>query len=208
MADDNPVVHIVDDDPAMRDSVAFLVSSLGYAVTSHASAEAFLTVWQPGQPGCVVADIRMPGMSGLDLQQELVRRSATLGMIFITGHGDIPMAVRAMRQGAVDFLEKPFDDQRLLDRINEAWRRSQEATRAAARHAERMARLDRLTVRERHVLALVVIGKSNKAIARDLDISIKTVEVHRHNVMEKLQAASVVDLAAWANELKGKPTPL
>ena len=192
-----PMVHIVDDDPAMRDSIAFLVSSVGYDFAAHLSAETFLAAWKPDRPACLVVDVRMPGMSGLELQQELNRRNATLGLIFVTGHGDIPMAVRAMRGGAVDFLEKPFDDQVLLDKINEALRQSVAATQSAQRRAEAEERLSRLTTREREVLALIVSGKTNKLIAAALDISIKTVEVHRHNVMEKMGAASAAELGTW-----------
>jgi FixJ family two-component response regulator len=195
MSDDAPLVHVVDDDPAMRDSIAFLVSSVGYACHTHVSAEAFLATWTAGRPACLVVDVRMPGMSGLELQRLLVEQGATLGVVFITGHGDVPMAVRAIRGGAVDFLEKPFNDQRLLDRIGEALRFSTEATAAALGRAAVDARLARLTARERAVLDLVVAGKPNKVIAAELEISIKTVEVHRHNVMDKMQAASVAELA-------------
>ncbi len=194
-----PLVHIVDDDPALRDSIAFLVSSVGYAYTTHPSGEAFLADWQPGRTACLVADVRMPGMSGLELQQELNKRDATLGLLFVTGHGDIPMAVRAIKAGAVDFLEKPFDDQLLLDKINEALRHSTALTQSASRRAEAEKRLSKLTEREREVLALVVAGKTNKAIAVELDISVKTVEAHRHNIMEKVGAASAAELGSWVS---------
>jgi FixJ family two-component response regulator len=195
MTDDAPLVHVVDDDSAIRDSIAFLVSSVGYVCQTHASAEAFLETFKPGSPACLVVDVRMSNMSGLELQRLLAEQGATLGVVFVTGHGDVPMAVKAMRGGAVDFLEKPFNDQRLLDCINEAWRYSTQATAGAICRAAIDARLARLTARERAVLDLVVAGKPNKVIAATLDISIKTVEVHRSNVMEKMAVMSVAELA-------------
>lgn len=194
-ADAPAPVYVVDDDAAMRDSLEFLIGGSGYACESFSSAEAFLSRYDSGRSGCLVVDVRMPGMSGLDLQRELNARGATLGVVFISGHGDIPMAVRAIRDGAVEFLEKPFNDQVLLDRIGEALRRSAEATRQRSRRADLQERLERLTPRERSVMELVVAGKPNKTIAAELDISPKTVEVHRHNVMEKMQAGSAAELA-------------
>jgi FixJ family two-component response regulator len=194
-----PPVYVVDDDAAMRDSLQFLIESGGYVCRTFPSAETFLSHYQaPGaarRGGCLVVDVRMPGMSGLDLQRELNAREATLGLVFISGHGDIPMAVRAIRDGAVEFLEKPFNDQVLLDRIGEAIRRSVEATRLRSRRVEIGERIARLTPRERAVMERVVAGKPNKIIAAELDISPKTVEVHRHNVMEKMQAGSAAELA-------------
>lgn len=192
---DTPIVYVVDDDDAMRDSLAFLIGSVGYACSCHPSAEDFLACHHPGRPGCLVADIRMPGMSGLDLQRALNERGATLSIIFVTGHGDIPMAVRALRAGAIDFLEKPFNDQVLLDRIGEAVRASHEATLRQNRHAEIALRLGGLTPRERAVLERVAGGKPNKVIAAELSISQKTVEVHRHNVMSKMGVRSAAELA-------------
>jgi two-component system, LuxR family, response regulator FixJ len=194
MTEEKSLVHVVDDDAAMRDSIAFLVSSVGYECRTYASAEAFLETWQAGSPACLVVDVRMSNMSGLELQRVLVERGATLGVVFISGHGDVPMAVKAIRGGAVDFLEKPFNDQRLLDCIHEALRCSRQATDEANCRAAVGARLARLTLRERAVLDLVVAGKPNKTIASTLDISVKTVEVHRHNVMEKMAVMSVAEL--------------
>ena len=195
MPDSAPLVLVVDDDPAMRDSIAFLVTSVGYDCRSFTSAEEFLRDWQDDRPACLLVDIRMSGMSGLDLQNRLAESKSSLGVIFVTGHGDVPMAVRAMRGGAIDFLQKPFNDQLLLDRIREALDVSIATWAAAAEHAAVEARRARLTAREREVLELVVAGKANKQIAAELNISIKTVEVHRHNVMEKMEAASVAELA-------------
>lgn len=189
-----PTIHVVDDDPALRHSLAFLLESLGQPVECYPSAEAFLVARRPGRPGCVVLDVRMPGMSGLELQTLLNRAGDKLGIVFLSGHGDIPMAVQAMQDGAVHFLEKPCNDQALLDAVGRALARSIAACgRAAATHAIRR-RMDTLTQREKDVMALVVQGKPNKVIAFDLDISIKTVEVHRAHVMEKMQADSVADL--------------
>ncbi|MBF0375669.1 MAG: response regulator transcription factor [Alphaproteobacteria bacterium] len=189
-----PTIFVVDDDDAMRHSLEFLLKSLGQPVACFASAEAFLAAWNPDAPGCLVLDVRMPGMSGLDLQRELNERAATLSIVFISGHGDIPMVVRAMRAGAMDFLEKPFNDQVLLDHVTAGLRKSAKACEAARRAAALRARIDGLTARERAVMGLVALGKPNKVIAFELDISIKTVEVHRAHVMEKMGATSVADL--------------
>lgn len=190
-----PLVLVVDDDPALRDSIAFLVSSVGYDCRCFASAEDFLRDWRNDRPACLIADVRMPGMGGLELQDRLAAVGNILGIVFVTGHGDVPMAVRAMRGGAVDFLQKPFNDQTLLDRVHEALQRSTIAWSQAVARETVAVRLARLTARERDVLAQVVSGKANKQIAADLDISIKTVEVHRHNLMEKMEASSVAELA-------------
>ena len=194
----DPTVFIVDDDEAMRNSLAWLIGSVGLAVETHESAAAFLAAFRAGgpdeRPGCLVLDVRMPGMSGLELQDALARCGSALPVIMITGHADVPMAVRALRAGAVDFIEKPFNDQMLLDRVHEAIARSAKACAERARRARVRDLLDRLTPRERQVAELVAAGKPNKVIAYELDLSMKTVEVHRHNVMEKLELASVADL--------------
>ncbi len=200
MSETAPTIYIVDDDPAVRDSVAFLVSSVGYRWVACTSALAFLDVLDDESPACVVLDVRLPGLSGLELQTELMRRGSSVGVIFVSGHGDIPKAVRAMRHGALDFLEKPFDDQVLLDRIGEALAASAETIRRRSRQTTLERRLSCLTEREREVLALVIAGKTSKAIALDLDISVKTVENHRHNLMTKAGATSVAQLIAWASE--------
>ncbi|HYH23171.1 MAG TPA: response regulator transcription factor [Azospirillum sp.] len=187
-------VYVVDDDPAMRHSLAWLIGSVGLTVSSFASGEEFLKAWHPDQPGCLVTDVRMPGMSGLELQEALARAGSILAVIVITGHADVPMAVRALRAGAVDFIEKPFNDQHLLDRVHEALEKSMALWKGHSRKARVRALLARLTPRERQVADLVAAGKPNKVIAFELDLSMKTVEVHRHNVMEKLEVASVADL--------------
>lgn len=189
-----PTIFVVDDDEAMRHSLVFLLQSLGQPVQAFASAESFLAAWGKRQAGCLVADVRMPGISGLELQRELNERGDALGIVFISGHGDIPMVVRAMRAGAIAFLEKPFNDQVLLDHVAEALARS--ATECARKASARFIaeKVERLTARERAVMELVAAGKPNKVIAHDLDISMKTVEVHRAHVMEKMQAGSVAEL--------------
>ena len=159
-----------------------------------ASADEFLEKIGDQRPGCLVLDIRMPGLGGLELQEELIKRGNTLPIIFITGHGDVPMAVDAMQKGAVDFIQKPFDDQELLDRIREALATDEERSEEQQHHAEVAGRLERLTNREREVFDLVVTGKPNKVIAYELGVSQRTVEIHRARVMEKMQARSLADL--------------
>lgn len=189
-----PTIFVVDDDEAMRHSLVFLLQSLGQPVQAFASAEAFLAAWGRNQAGCLVTDVRMPGISGLELQRALNERGVSLGIVFISGHGDIPMVVRAMRAGALAFLEKPFNDQVLLDHVSEALATSARecARRAVARQVAERA--ERLSGRERAVMELVAQGKPNKVIAHDLDISMKTVEVHRAHVMDKMRAGSVAEL--------------
>jgi len=193
-----PKVHIVDDDEAMRDSLKWLLESHGLEVELYASGDAFLAAFNSNFRGCLVLDVRMPGMNGLDLHSQLQARHSTLPVIFITGHGDVPMAVSALKKGAVDFIEKPFNDLDMLRLIQSCL--SQDSAAAAARaESESVAqRLQRLTQREREVLALIVAGKLNKQIADELGISIKTVEVHRSRVMEKMGANSVAELVQLA----------
>ena len=189
-----PRVHIVDDDEAMRDSLKWLLESRGLKVELYPSAEAFLHVFNSGFCGCLVLDVRMPGMNGLDLHRELQARASTLPVIFITGHGDVPMAVSALKNGAADFIEKPFNDQDMLRLIESCMKQDRTAAAKRAENASVAQRLDSLTQREREVLGLIVAGKLNKQIADELRISIKTVEVHRSRVMEKMGAASVAEL--------------
>jgi FixJ family two-component response regulator len=189
-----PVVFVVDDDSGVRSSIRILLKSVGIATTTYASAKEFLAAYDQSQPGCLVLDIRMPGMSGMELQQELNRLGAVIPVVFITGHGDVPMAVEAMQQGAFDFLQKPFRDQDLIHRIQRALERD-EAHRAALRQTDAInKRFDSLTPREREVLSLLADGKQNKVMAAELGLSQRTVEIHRANVMDKMQARSVAQL--------------
>jgi two-component system response regulator FixJ len=203
MKDRAPIVYIVDDDDAIRAALRLLLKSVGLAATPLPSAQEFLASYHPQQPGCLILDVRMPGMSGLDLQQELNVRGAIIPVIFITGHGDIPMAVEAMQQGAFDFLQKPFRDQDLIDRIQRALAKDQ-AERAQLRERDRIKeRLESLTAREREVLDLVTSGKPNKIMAADLGVSQRTVEIHRSRVMEKMGASSLAQLVRMVLDLKG-----
>jgi len=189
-----PCVFIVDDDEAVRGSLKLLLKSVGLPAATYPSAQAFLAAYNSSQPGCVVLDVRMPGMSGLELQQLLNLRGATVPVIFVTGHGDIPMAVEAMQHGAFDFLQKPFRDQDLLDRIQRALELDR-ATRQQLKEQDRIReRMQSLTPRERAVLKLVTSGKPNKVMAADLGVSQRTVEIHRARVMEKMGASSLAQL--------------
>ena len=190
----SPTVFIVDDDAAIRFAMQALMDSVNLSHEIFASADEFLEKIGDQRPGCLVLDIRMPGLGGLELQEELINRGNTLPIIFITGHGDVPMAVEAMQKGAVDFIQKPFRDQELLDRIREALATDEERREAQQHHAEVAGRLERLTNREREVFDLVVTGKPNKVIAYELGVSQRTVEIHRARVMEKMQARSLADL--------------
>jgi two-component system response regulator FixJ len=187
-------VFIIDDDEAVRDGLKWLIESVDLKAAAFTSAQEFLDRYTPGQPGCLLLDIRMPGMSGLALQQVLKSRSFDLPIIILTGHGTVQMAVDAMKAGAFDFIEKPFQNQRLLDRIHDAIDLSINNNIEHEKRAEVMQLLELLTPREHQVLNMVVAGETNKAIAYRLDISEKTVEVHRAKVMEKLGAASLADL--------------
>ena len=192
--EESPTVFIVDDDPAIRFAMQALMDSVNVAHEIYASGDEFLERVDDHRPGCLVLDIRMPGLGGLELQEELLKRGSTLPIIFITGHGDVPMAVEAMQKGAVDFIQKPFRDQDLLDRIREALMTDKERREEQEKHAEVEKRLARLTNREREVFDLVVTGKPNKVIAYELGVSQRTVEIHRARVMEKMQARSLADL--------------
>ncbi|MHB1353837.1 MAG: response regulator transcription factor [Thiobacillus sp.] len=192
---DQTLIHIVDDDEALRRSLLFLFDSVGWRAQAYASADEFLAAYRPGAPGCLVLDIRMPGMSGLELQQALRARGHVLPVIFITGHGDVSLAVQAMKQEACDFLEKPFKDQALLDAVGQAVRRSRDDLAVEARRSQAHALLERLSPREREVARRVARGLPNKLIARELDISEKTVHVHRQHVMEKTHTGSAAELA-------------
>lgn len=195
---DSQVVHVIDDDADVRQSLAFLLSTAGLAVRVHDSAVAFLKALDGVQGGCVVTDIRMPQIDGLELQRRLHVRGSKLPVIVMTGHGDVALAVEAMKAGAVDFIEKPFDDDVLLTAIRTALSRHAEDSERAARKAVIQDRLKALSEREREVLEGLVAGKANKAIAYDLGISPRTVEVYRANVMTKMQADSLSELVRMA----------
>ena len=190
----DPVVHVIDDDKAMRDSLAFLLDASGLAARTYDSAAAFLEQLDGALPGVVVTDVRMPGMSGLDLVRRLKTREPALPIIVITGHGDVPLAVEAMKAGVVDFLEKPFDEQSLLAAIRAALADRSKAETLEAERERIRTTLEELTPREREVLDGVVEGKLNKVIAHDLSISPRTVEVYRANVMSKTGARSLSEL--------------
>jgi len=187
-------VYVVDDDPAMRDSLRWLLESVDFQVHVFESATAFLEQYEGHRPACLVLDVRMPGMSGLDLQDELVRRDVTIPMIMISAHGDVPVAVRALKTGAIDFIEKPFSDQLLLDRVRQALEKDQKASQTDEAKEAIRARTETLTPREKEVMELVVAGNPNKAVASKLGLSQKTVEIHRARVMSKMSAGSLAEL--------------
>jgi len=202
MTEYSPTVFLVDDDEAVRDSLGLLMKSVALDHRSFASAGEFLADYDPDCPGCLVLDIRMPGMSGMELQQKLIEMRAILPIIFITGHGDIPMAVEAMQRGAVDFIPKPFRDHELLDRINGALEDDRINRDTLLEREEVEKRIDKLTPREKEVLELVVQGKANKVIAGDLDVSQRTVEIHRARVMEKMMARSLAQLVRMVMQIQ------
>ena len=195
-----PCVFVVDDDDAVRSSLRLLLKSVGQPAEAFGSAQAFLDAFDPDRPGCLVLDIRMPGMSGLELQQKLNAMHAITPIVFITGHGDVPMAVEAMQNGAVDFIQKPFRDQDLLDRINQALEKDKANRTGLLARDEIRRRMATLTPREREVLDLVTQGKANKVVAGDLDVSQRTVEIHRARVMEKMEASSLAHLVRMVLE--------
>lgn len=202
MKNETPTVFVIDDDDAVRGSLRLLLKSYGLDAQLCASAEEFLANHDPDRPGCIVLDVRMPGMGGMELQQQLNARGATIPIVFITGHGDVPMAVEAMQAGAFDFLQKPFNDNDLIARVQRAIEHN--ATQRARQHTRQdtRERLATLTPRERDVLDLVVVGKANKVIAADLGLSQRTVEIHRARVMEKMDAASLAQLVRMVLDLE------
>jgi FixJ family two-component response regulator len=190
----SPIAFIVDDDEAVRDSLGLLLKASGLSSRAYQSAEAFLEDFDETDYGCLILDIRMPGMSGLELQTVLQERNVSLPIVFITGHGDVPMAVEAVRRGAVDFIQKPFDDDALVEKVTEAVAASAHRYEEALERNEIRRRVDSLTARENQVMTQVVQGKANKVIASDLGVSQRTVEIHRSRVMEKMQAGSLAQL--------------
>ena len=188
-------VHVVDDDDAIRDALAWLLRSRGVGARTWASAEAFLAEWSAAMTGCLVLDVRMDGMGGPELFDRLLARGSRLPVIFLTGHGDVPLAVAALKKGAFDFVEKPFNDNELVDRILAAVARDAEQRRQLASEAGVAARLGELTARERQVMERVLAGAYNKTIADELGIAVRTVEVHRARIFEKMGVRSAVELA-------------
>ncbi len=189
-----PIVYIVDDDEAVRGSLRMLMRSVGLQAQALGSAREFLDAYDRQQSGCLVLDVRMPGMSGMELQQQLNQRGATIPVIFISGHGDVPMAVEAMQHGAFDFLQKPFRDQELLDRVQRALARDAQSRASLAAGAQIRERIESLTPRELQVMQLVTQGKANKVVGATLGVSQRTVEIHRAHVMEKMHARSLAEL--------------
>jgi FixJ family two-component response regulator len=201
MKDRAATVFVVDDDEAVRGSLRLLFKSVGLPVQPFPSARDFLAAYDPIQPGCLVLDIRMPGMSGLELQEHLNLSGAIIPVVFITGHGDVPMAVQAMRHGAFDFLQKPFRDQDLIDRVQRAFEKDKSNRLGLGRRDHIRQCFESLTAREKEVLRLVTGGKANKVIAGDLGVSHRTVEIHRARVMEKMEAHSLAQLVRMVMEL-------
>ena len=187
-------VYVVDDDEAVRDSLQWLLEGQDYRVRTFESAEAFLSRYEAREVACLIADIRMDGMSGMELQERLLERQSPLPIVFITGHGDVPMAVESMKKGALDFIQKPFDEAQLLGLVERMLAKAHETFSVHQQAASREALLAKLTSRETQVLERIVAGRLNKQIADDLGISIKTVEAHRANIIEKLNANTVADL--------------
>lgn len=202
-----PTVFVIDDDEGMRDSIQFLLESVGLRVACFASAEAFQATYDNQQPGCVLVDVCMPGRPGLELQKELCRDRNAPPVLLISGHGDIPMAVSALRAGAFDFIEKPYSDEILVGRIREALETDSRRREQLRELAEVEDCFARLTAREREVFQLVVDGNPNKVIAATLELSQKTVEVHRAHVMEKMEAKSLADLVKMAVRLEAARSP-
>jgi RNA polymerase sigma factor (sigma-70 family) len=195
------VVFVVDDDPSVRSSLKFLISTVGLRVETFDSAEAALQKLPPDAPACLVLDVRLRGLSGLDLQAELASRNCQVPIVFITGHGDIPMTVRAMKAGAVEFLTKPFRDQDLLDAVRVALERDRARREQEKEITDLQQRFDSLTCREREVISMVVAGKLNKQIADQLGTAESTIKVHRSRAMDKMQAQSVADLVRMTEKL-------
>ena len=206
MTEDRPLVYVVDDDASVREALDSLVRSIRLNVQTFGTTEEFLAFKRRDVPGCIILDIRLPGLNGLDFHRELMKRNIELPVIFITGHGDVPMSVRAIKAGAIEFLTKPFRHQDLIDAIYVGIERDQSRRRLAAIFSELQARFTLLTTRERQIMLEVVTGRPNKQIAAKLKLSEFTVKIHRGNVMHKMQARSLVELVRMADTIQGHTT--
>lgn len=200
--DTEVTVFVVDDDESIRHSLRYLLESVKLKVETFESADHFLQQVNTDQAGCLILDVRMPGMTGMELQEALLARTSTLPIIILTGHGDVPMAVRAMSKGSFDFVQKPFNGPQLLERVRAAIAHSQQLLADKTSHLEIKSRYETLTRREKEVMEMIIAGKANKVIAYDMEVSMRTVEVHRHRVMEKMQVRSVADLIHLAMQLQ------
>ena len=205
MSENKPVVFVIDDSPSVRDALDSLIRSVHLNVQSFGSIEEFLQFKRPDAPGCIVLDVRLPGLSGLDFQREMAKSNIDLPIIFITGHGDVPMSVRAIKAGAIEFLTKPFRDQDLLDAIYLGIERDRSRRQASAIVAVLRGHFASLTARERQVMLQVASGRPNKQIAAELKLSEVTVKVHRRHVMQKMKAKSLADLVRMADKLSDSP---
>jgi FixJ family two-component response regulator len=205
MKEEKPLIFVIDDDPSVRDSMKMMLKSVGFDVKTFVSAQDFLTAKLQERPGCLILDVRMPGMSGLDLQEKLVSAKTPLPVIFITGYGTVPMSVRAMKAGAVDFLQKPFEEQDLIDAIYRAISQQRERKLKTDETDQIQKRVNALTPKEYEVFSLLVTGMANKEVAYKLGTSERTIKAHRAQIMEKMNAGSFADLVRFAESLKMRP---